>query len=110
MIRAIWLGLFVTSIAARAGQLPFDVRFLPGPVNGLLVADRVLIYGNAADRVRKVPYVLFTEGRRDVVWAGAPLVARGAAAIVPEQSVPCSKIQGPSGRHTRRNAFMITRR
>jgi glyoxylase-like metal-dependent hydrolase (beta-lactamase superfamily II) len=84
MIRAIRLGLFVTSIAARAAQLPSDVRFLSGPVNGLLVADRVLIYGDASDRVRKVPYVLFTEARRDVVWAGAPQVARGAAAIVPE--------------------------
>jgi glyoxylase-like metal-dependent hydrolase (beta-lactamase superfamily II) len=35
--------------------------------------------------VKAVPYVLFTEARRDVVWAGSPLVGRGAAAIVPER-------------------------
>jgi glyoxylase-like metal-dependent hydrolase (beta-lactamase superfamily II) len=62
-----------------------NVRFLPGPVNGLLVGDKVLVYGDAGERVKAVPYVLFTQARRDVVWAGAPLVARGAAAIVPER-------------------------
>lgn len=85
MIRTIWLGLLVTSIAARAGQLPSGVQFLPGPVNGLLVGGKVLVYGDAGDRVKAVPYVLFTEARRDVVWAGAPLVSRGAAAVVPER-------------------------
>jgi len=44
----------------------------------------VLVYGDARDRVKTVPYVLFTEARRDVVWAGAPLVARVAAGVVPE--------------------------
>jgi glyoxylase-like metal-dependent hydrolase (beta-lactamase superfamily II) len=85
MKRTIWLGLILTSIAARAGQLPSDVRFLPGPVNGLLVGNKVLVYGDPSDRVKAVPYVLFTEARRDVVWAGAPLVFHGAAAVVPER-------------------------
>lgn len=67
-----------------ASSLPSGVRFLPGPINGLLVGGKVLIYGDAENRVKAVPFVLFTEARRDVVWAGAPLVARGAAAIVPE--------------------------
>ncbi len=85
MIRMIWLGLIVTAIAARAAQLPSGVQFLPGPVNGLLVGGKVLVYGDAGDRVKSVAYVLFTEARRDVVWAGAPLVSRGAAAVVPER-------------------------
>ena len=85
MMRTIWLGLMVTSIAARAAQLPSSVQFLPGPVNGLLIAGKVLVYGDARDRVKAVTFLLFTEARRDVVWAGTPLVARGAAAIVPER-------------------------
>lgn len=85
MRRTIWLALIVTSIAARAGQLPSGVQFLPGPVNGLLVGGKVLVYGAAGDRVKAVPYVLFTEARRDVVWAGASLVSRGSAAVVPER-------------------------
>jgi len=85
MMRTIWLGLMVTSIAARAAQLPSSVQFLPGPVNGLLIAGNVLVYGDATDRVKAVTFLLFTEARRDVVWAGTPLVARGAAAIAPER-------------------------
>ena len=84
MKRTLWFVVLVASIAAKAGQLPSGVKFLPGPVNGLLVADKVLVYGDAGNRVKTVPFVLFTEARRDVVWAGAALVARGAAAIVPE--------------------------
>lgn len=84
MKRTLWFVVLVASIAAKAGQLPSGVKFLPGPVNGLLVADKVLVYGDAGNRVKTVPFVLFTEARRDVVWAGAALVARGATAIVPE--------------------------
>jgi len=54
-------------------------------VNGFLVKGKVLVYGDPSGRVDSVPYVLFTGARRDVVWAGAPLVARGAAAIVPDR-------------------------
>jgi glyoxylase-like metal-dependent hydrolase (beta-lactamase superfamily II) len=78
------LELLVTAAAAGAGPLPAGVRFLPGPVNGLLVGEKVLVYGDASGGVKPVAYVLFTEARRDVVWAGAPLVARGAKAIVPQ--------------------------
>ena len=80
----VWLWLVIAAGAARAASLPASVRFLPGPVNGLLIGNKVLVYGDVRDRVRAPSYVLFTEARRDVVWAGAPLVARGAAAVVPE--------------------------
>jgi glyoxylase-like metal-dependent hydrolase (beta-lactamase superfamily II) len=82
-MRTLILGLLLWT-AAGAAPLPSGVRFLPGPVNGLLVQDKVLVYGDAANRVKAVRYVLFPEARRDVAWAGAPLVARGAAAVVPE--------------------------
>ena len=79
-----WLALMVAA-AAGAGPLPSGVQFVPGPVNSLLVQGKVLVYGDAGGGLKAVPYVLFTEARRDLVWAGVPLVARGAAAIVPER-------------------------
>jgi glyoxylase-like metal-dependent hydrolase (beta-lactamase superfamily II) len=73
------------AVSAKAATLPAGVRFLPGPVNGLLVGDQALVYGDPAAHLKSVKYVLFTEARRDVAWAGAPLVTRGASAIVPER-------------------------
>ncbi len=84
-IGLIFLWLIVATSAAGATSLPATDRFLPGPVNGLLIEGKVLVYGDAENRIKAVPYVLFTEARRDVVWAGVPLVDRGAAAIVPER-------------------------
>lgn len=68
-----------------AGQLPREARVLPGPVNGLLIQQQILVYGDAGARLQSASHVLFTHARRDVAWAGARLVARGAAAIVPER-------------------------
>ena len=85
MMRTLGLALALAASLAAAGPLPPGVRFLPGPVNGLLVRGRVLVYGDPTGALKSVPYVLFTEARRDVAWAGAPLAARGAAAVVPER-------------------------
>jgi glyoxylase-like metal-dependent hydrolase (beta-lactamase superfamily II) len=83
-MRRLCLVLWITS-SGFAAALPAGARFLPGPVNGLLVGDQALIYGDASAQVKSVPFVLFTDARRDVVWAGVSLVERGAAAIVPER-------------------------
>lgn len=77
--------LAMLAVSAAAATLPAGVRFFPGSVNGLLIGGKALVYGDAGAHVKSVPYVLFTEARRDVVWAGVSLVARGAAAIVPER-------------------------
>jgi glyoxylase-like metal-dependent hydrolase (beta-lactamase superfamily II) len=84
MRHSLYASVFAASILAGAA-LPPDVQFLPGPVNGLLVGGKVLIYGDSTLRTRNVSHVLFTEARRDVVWVGAPFVSKGAAAIVPER-------------------------
>ena len=84
VIRRLWILLIVAG-AAGAAALPAGVQFLPGPVNGLLVNGKVLVYGDPSAGVKGARYVLFTEARRDVVWAGAPALAGGAAAIVPER-------------------------
>ncbi len=79
------LLLLLVCAAAMGGPLPDNVRFIPGPVNGLLIGGKVLVYGDAGSRVHGVRHVLFTHARRDVVWAGAPAVAEGAESIVPER-------------------------
>jgi glyoxylase-like metal-dependent hydrolase (beta-lactamase superfamily II) len=80
-----WILLLAASALAPAASLPTAARFLPGPVNGLLVNGKVVVYGDSGSRVKKASYVLFTHSRRDVVWAGVPLVATGAAAVVPRR-------------------------
>src|SRR5215831_2964095 len=82
-MRILWLVLMVARVTA-AGPLSSGIQFLPGPVNGVVVDGKVVIHGDPTGNIRAAPYVLFTEARRDVVWVGAPLVARGAAAVVPE--------------------------
>src|SRR4051794_31434577 len=73
----------VVATAGHASSLPSELRFLPGPVNGLLVAGKVLVYGDPGSQTKAVPYVLFTHARRDIVWAGAPVVRGGARSVVP---------------------------
>jgi len=83
MIRRLCILLIMT-VAACAATLPAGAQFISGPVNGLLVGGKVLVYGDPTARVKGVRYVLFTEARRDVVWAGMTPIASGAQAIVPE--------------------------
>jgi glyoxylase-like metal-dependent hydrolase (beta-lactamase superfamily II) len=84
VMRRLCLVLLIAT-SVKAATLPAGLRFLPGSVNGLLIGDKALVYGDPGAHVKSVRYVLFTEARRDVVWAGAPLVERGAAAVVPER-------------------------
>lgn len=84
-MRIFLTALLVTASAVYGSPLPSHVRFLPGPVNGLLISGKILVYGGSGSGVAGVSHVLFTHARRDVVWRGAPLVARGAAAVVPER-------------------------
>ena len=84
MIRYFSLFLFISSLSLAA-ELPASVRFLPGPINGLLVDPDILVYGDSTPGFKHVQYVLFTHARRDVAWAGARYVSAGANAIVPER-------------------------
>jgi glyoxylase-like metal-dependent hydrolase (beta-lactamase superfamily II) len=77
------LAALAGAAVVEAAPLPSSVLFLPGPINGLLVNEKVLVYGDANSRVKGASHVLFTHARRDVVWAGVPQVTAGAAAIVP---------------------------
>ena len=57
-----------------------------GAVNGVLLdrnGKRLAVYGDPRRKTGNVDAVLFTHHRRDVVWAGQPLVEQGARAVVP---------------------------
>jgi glyoxylase-like metal-dependent hydrolase (beta-lactamase superfamily II) len=84
-LRPIVLAALTATCVAQSASLPSGVRFLAGPINGMLVSGRVLVYGDPSSQVRGVSHVLFTHARRDVVWAGAAALAGGAAAVIPER-------------------------
>lgn len=61
-----------------------------GAVNGALIersGKLLAVYGDPRDHPRPVEMVLFTHHRRDVAWAGRPLVRSGARAVVPEAEI-----------------------
>ena len=85
--------IFCLGILPMLGSPPPRVRVLApgvelvqGPVNGLLITRNgktLAVYGDPGLRQHAAGMVLFTHHRRDVVWAGRPLVEAGAMAIVP---------------------------
>src|SRR5436309_850947 len=57
-----------------------------GAVNGVIVrrnGKALAVYGDPREKTGAVERVLFTHGRRDVVWAGRELVRHGAEPVVP---------------------------
>lgn len=62
------------------------VRVSRGAINGVSIersGRRLVIYGDPQGCWKTADVVLFTHGRRDVVWAGRPLVDGGAESVVP---------------------------
>jgi glyoxylase-like metal-dependent hydrolase (beta-lactamase superfamily II) len=74
--------------AGAEERLAPGLILVPGTANGA-VLDRdgksLAFYGDPRAAPAKAEMVLFTHARRDVTWAGRPLVAAGAKAVVPEK-------------------------
>ena len=71
---------------AETRSLAPGVVVIHGPVNGVIVtrgSKSLAIYGDPRRDARPVERVLYTDGRRDVVWAGRRLVENGAETVVP---------------------------
>jgi len=67
-------------------KLSERVRISSGAVNGVIIeknGNKLVVYGDPDDEIKKADMVLFTHFRRDVIWAGRNLVDRGALAVVP---------------------------
>lgn len=77
---------FAVALPAAIEEIAPDLRFVPGAVNGVLLArhgNTLAVYGDPRATPAPADTVLFTHHRRDVVWAGRALVAAGANAVVP---------------------------
>jgi glyoxylase-like metal-dependent hydrolase (beta-lactamase superfamily II) len=91
MIPAVPVFLVVTALAGVcAGAvnevLSPSVTISPGAINGVCIerdGHRLVIYGDPQERWKTADLVLFTHGRRDVVWAGRAMVESGARSVVP---------------------------
>jgi len=83
--------LLAAGCAGAAEKYPVETltpnaTVVRGPVNGVLIrrnGKALAVYGDPRENAPAVERVLFTHGRRDVVWAGRGLVRRGAEAVVP---------------------------
>jgi glyoxylase-like metal-dependent hydrolase (beta-lactamase superfamily II) len=80
------LCLVGQSSHAEVVRLSDHVTLIQGPVNGAVIerdGAKLIICGDPSGGIEEADMVLFTHGRRDVVWAGRELVENGAAAVVP---------------------------
>jgi hypothetical protein len=92
--RMIAVGPVFLVVAALAGigagaadeTLSPSVTVSRGAINGVCLerdGHRLLVYGDPLGRWKTADLVLFTHGRRDVVWAGRTPVESGARSVVP---------------------------
>lgn len=79
--------LFVTfpqfSFSQKISQ---SVRISFGAINGVFIernGKELVVYGDPKNEIKIADIVLFTDFRRDVIWAGRNLVQKGSLAIVP---------------------------
>lgn len=67
-------------------SLPKGLRFVTGPVNGVLYehgGKTLAIYGDPSGRQRFADMVLLTEARRDATWAARELARGGTFVVAP---------------------------
>ena len=82
-----WPPLLPALCAQAANDaLSPSVTVSRGAINGVCIernGHRLVVYGDPREYWKTADLVLFTHSRRDVVWAGRPLVENGARSIVP---------------------------
>lgn len=80
--RRAFLAASAAAAAAQSKkQLPKNVEFLPGAVNGLILREAnrsALFYGDPSGRLRKPDALFLTHHRRDVLWAADEFLAAPA--------------------------------
>ncbi len=79
-------GLAAAGLTAAGATLSPSVSLSPGAINGVCIernGHRLVVYGDPQESWKTAELVLFTHGRRDVVWAGWRLVESAAKSVVP---------------------------
>lgn len=63
-----------------------SVTITPGSVNGVTIekdGGKLIIYGDPSGSLKRSEMILFTDYRRDIVWAGGELVKNGSYSVAP---------------------------
>src|SRR5260221_7587625 len=86
--KLIWIFLLAVCFIpySYSQKIAQHVRISSGAINGAFIESngkKLVVYGDAKEEINKAEMVLFTDFRRDVVWAGRDLVQKGALAIAP---------------------------
>lgn len=82
----VFLQLFSTAKVTDAQQVSESVYVTPGAINSTRILRNgrtLVVYGDPDNKHKNAKMVLFTDLRRDVVWAGRRLVENGAIAVAP---------------------------
>ena len=72
---------------SHSDNLSPGVKVQAGAVNGVVVArhgKKLVIYGDPGNNIKNADMLLFTDFRRDVIWAGKDLVKNGSYTLAPE--------------------------
>ena len=84
------IGIILFSVfllpSTYSQKISKSVRVSAGAVNGVLIeknGKKLVVYGDPDNELKKADLILFTHFRRDVIWAGRNLVAKGSPAVVP---------------------------
>jgi glyoxylase-like metal-dependent hydrolase (beta-lactamase superfamily II) len=81
--------VLISSVVCHAEnvvELSPHVSVRQNSTNGVFIkkdGQTLVVYGDPGGSLKKADKVLFTHSRRDVVWAGRPLVENGAESVVP---------------------------
>lgn len=73
----------LTRPAVPLTGLPPGVHYQPGPVNRVVIGDKLAIYGCGVVPERPPRWVLFTHARRDLLRASRWLLDHGGIAVIP---------------------------
>ena len=84
------LGISCSYVSADRIKISPHVTLIQDAVNGVVIEKgdhNLIIYGDPTTKIQKADKMLFTHHRRDLIWAGRPLVEKGAEAIVPAAEI-----------------------
>jgi len=91
--RPLWIFLLPVFFlqCSESQKISQSIRISSGPINGVVIernGKKLVVYGDPEDEIKNADMVLFTDFRRDLVWAGRNLVKKGSIAVAPAGEKP----------------------
>lgn len=72
--------------SSNSQKLSQSVRISSGATNGVFIernGNLLVVYGDPKDEIKNAEMLLFTDFRRDIIWAGKNLIKNGAYTVGP---------------------------